>query len=154
MNKITIITLTMILISCDSKANKKKEGTPLSQKEQVKTMEENEEFKQLNSDDLNQLLTEKERNLSAKEVMRLFYPHKVETSEGNEKIELTEKVSNNGKIVVTLIHDNLLDDSVRGEKYVMELRKSNNRWAVISIKKNWKCWDGRGHTDWGIKLCN
>jgi len=157
MKKTIIMILTITLISCNIKPDKKKEGTTLSQKEQevqVKTIDENEEFKEISSGDFNQLLTEKGGDLSAKEVMKLFYPNKIETGEGNEKIEILEKVSDNGNVVVTLTHDNLLDDSVRGEKYVMELTKSNNKWTVLSIKKNWKCWDGRGHTDWGIKLCN
>ncbi len=105
--------LTITLISCNIKTDKKKEGTTSSQKKQevqVKNIDENEEFKEISSDDLNQLLSEKGGDLSAKEVMKLFYPNKVETGEGNEKIELSKKVSNNGNVVVTLIHDNLLDD--------------------------------------------
>lgn len=157
MKKSIIIILTITLISCNIKTDNKKEETTLPQREQevqVNTVDEKEEFKEISSDDLNQLLTEKGGDLSAKEVMKLFYPDEVETGEGNEKIELSEKVSDNGNVVVTLIHDNLLDHSVRGKKYVMELTKSNNKWTVLSIKTNWKCWDGKGHTDWGIKLCN
>ncbi|WP_408024668.1 hypothetical protein [Tenacibaculum sediminilitoris] len=157
MKKTIITILTFTLISCNIKTDKKNKETTLSQKEQevlVKIIDDNEKFKEISSDNLNQLLAEKEGDLSPKEVMMLFYPNKVETSEGNEKIELLEKVSNNGNVVVTLIHDNLLDDSVRGEKYIMELTKNNNKWTVLSIKKNWKCWDGRGHTDWGIEFCN
>ena len=146
-----------MLISCNIKNDKKKEGTSPFQKgheTKVNTIDENEEFKEINSDDLNQLLTEKGEDLSAKEVMKLFYPNKVETEEGNEKIELSEKLSDNGNVVVILIHDNLLDDSVKGEKYIMELTRNDNRWTVLSLKKNWKCWEDRGHTDWGIELCN
>ena len=39
----------------------------------------------------------------------------IKTNEGNEKIELSKKVSDNRKVVVTFIHDNQLDDYVRGE---------------------------------------
>ncbi|WP_340062980.1 hypothetical protein [Ascidiimonas aurantiaca] len=157
MKKMIMMILTITLISCNLKTDKKKEGTTLSEKEQevqVKITNKNEEFKEISSDDFNQLLIEKGAHLSAKDVMKLFYPNKVETGEGNEKIEILEKTSDNGNVVVTLIHDNLLDDSVRGEKYIMELTRSNDQWTVLSIKKNWKCWEGRGHTDWGIELCN
>ena len=157
MKKTTLIILTLTLISCNIKTDEKKEEATLSQKEhdiKIKTIDKNEDFKEINSDDLNQLLTQKGGVLSAKEVMKLFYPKKVETGEGNEKIELSEKVLDNGNVVVTLIHDNLLDDAVKGEKYILELTKSNATWTVLSLKKNWKCWEDRGNIDWGIELCN
>ncbi|AWX44236.1 hypothetical protein HME9304_01236 [Flagellimonas maritima] len=155
--KKTILTfLTLTLISCNTETDKKNKKTSLSQKEEVpvEIIDDNQEFKAIDSDDLNQLLVKKGGDLSPKEVMNLFYPNTVETGEGNEKIELLEKVSDNGNVIVTLIHDNLLDDSVRGEKYIIELKRNNNKWTVLSIKKNWKCWNGRGHTDWGIEFCN
>jgi len=112
-----------------------------------------EKFENINAVELNQMLAKESENLTAQEVMKLYYPKKVDTGEGNEKIEISENILDNGNTVVILIHDNLLDDSVKGEKYLMELKKTNGKWKVFSIKKNWKCWIGRGHTDWGIELC-
>lgn len=113
----------------------------------------NEEYKQLSSVEINQLLKENNKKLTALEVMRLYYNYPITSNEGNEKIELIEDIMDNGNTVITLIHDNFSGDSVKGEKYKMELKKIDNKWVVISIKKNWKCWDGRGHINWGIEFC-
>ena len=85
--------------------------------------------------------------------MQLYYPFEVENREGNEEININEKTLENGNTLVTLIHDNQMDDSVKGEKFIMELAKSEGQWNVLSIKKNWKCYEGRGHTDWGTAFC-
>ena len=108
----------------------------------------------MNSDKLSEVLNSQNSDLSALEIMRLYYPISVESGEGNEIIQTTETTLENGNIVVTLIHDNLLDDSVKGVKYLLELKKVTDKWTVISLKKNWKCWNDRGHTDWGIEFCN
>ena len=110
-------------------------------------------FELINTNELNKMLSRENKDLSAEDVMKIYYPAKVETGEGNEKIEISEEIATNGNTIVTLIHDNLLDDSVKGEKYLMELKKTEDKWVVISLIKNWKCRNGRGHTDWGIELC-
>lgn len=156
MKKTILMILAISLISCNQKTKNKSEETLSSQtnqETQIKTTDKNEEFKKVNADEFNQLLSKKEGDLSAKEVMKLFYPNEVETEEGNEQITTSEKTAENGNTIVTLIHENQLDDSLNGMKYIMELQKSNDKWIVVSIKKNWKCWNGRGHTDWGIELC-
>jgi len=30
----------------------------------------------------------------------------------------------------------------------------NEKWFVGEIKINRKCWEGRGHTNWGTECCN
>lgn len=155
MKKTILMILTVALISCHQKdKSEKHQSSQTNQETQIKTTDKEEEFKDLKTDELNQLLLEKEEDLSAKEVMKLFYPNEVEAGEGNEQIKISERTSENGNTIVTLIHENLLDDSLNGEKYSIELQRDNKKWTVISIKKNWKCWDGRGHTNWGIERCN
>lgn len=114
----------------------------------------NEKFEIINTDELTKKLTESNKNISAKEVMKLYYPTEKETGEGNEIIEISEKIGDDGNTIVTLIHDNLLDDSIKGEKYILELKRENDKWIIISLKKNWKCQHGRGHTEWGIEVCS
>lgn len=152
MKTIIVLLLSITLFSCNQKSYNKIQSSQKKGRIQINTT--NEKFKTIDSDKLNQLLKGKSEDLSAQDVMKLYYPSKVESGEGNERIEISEKKLENGNTSVTLIHDNLRDDSQRGEKYIMELKRANNKWAVISIKKNWKCWNGRGHTDWGIEMCN
>ncbi len=144
----------MILISCNQKTDKKNMEIPLSEEKQnIQINAIYEKFENINTDEINQMLAKKSEDLTAQEVMKLYYPIKVDTGEGNEKIEISEHILDNGNTIVILIHDNLLDDSVKGEKYLMELIKTNDKWKVVSLKKNWKCWNDRGHSDWGIELC-
>lgn len=141
--KIVILALLALTLTfCNQKTVKKN---------QIHT--KSEKFEMINTDEANRMLDKESENLTVQEVMKLYYPKKIETGEGNEKIEISEHILDNGNTIVTLIHDNLLDDSIKGEKYLMELKKTNDKWKIISIKKNWKCWNGRGHTDWGIELC-
>ncbi|UMB61394.1 hypothetical protein MHL31_04115 [Lutibacter sp. A80] len=147
MKKYITLLLAIILIACNFNTSKEKEQV------EITTANETEKFKELNSEEINQLLKLKEDDFSAKDVIKLYYPIEINEGEGNETIEISEKTLKNGNTLVTLIHDNLLDDSIKAKKYILELKNENNRWIVISIKNSWKCREGRGHTNWGIELC-
>ncbi len=110
-------------------------------------------FKMLDATSFNKQLAKESKKLTATEVMRLYYPDEIESEEGNQIITLSEKVLKNGHTKVSLIHDNWLDDSTRGKQLVMELKKQKGHWLVLSLKENWRCWEGRGPTEWGIELC-
>jgi len=84
------------------------------------------------------------------ELILLYYNYQEEEGEPDIKVS-TVKSKNSYEI--TLIHDRLLDDSMRAEKILMTAEKNGNSWAVQNIRTNWKCWEGRGHTDWGIEWC-
>ena len=140
------LLLAIALFSCNGKSEKNESA-------RTSAPYENETFTTVNPEEINQQLERNNDDLSAQDVMRLFYPNEVETGEGNETIEISEEKLQNGNTSVTLIHDNLLDDSQRGVKLIMELKREKSQWTVISIKKNWKCWSGRGNTDWGTDPC-
>lgn len=147
------LLLTIILFSCNQRINKDTNQFKSSDKHTKTEIINSEDFKTLISDEINQRLDETRRELTAAEVMRLYYPYQVETKEGKESIEINEKKNKDDHTVVTLIHDNLLDDSQKAVKYVMTMKKTNNKWTVVSIKTNWKCWPNRGHTEWGTDRC-
>lgn len=138
----TTITLLLafMMLSCHS-------PTQVTQPTSVE-----EEFVSINTDELNLLLHD-QKNLNPVDVMNLHYPTELEYSEGNERIDITEKALNQDHILITLIHDNMLDDALKAEKHIMEVRKSDGQWSIISLRKNWKCRAGRGHTNWGIEYC-
>ena len=87
--------------------------------------------------------------------MQLYYPDDVEyTNEGNEVITITTDGSLLTSTIVTLVHDNLLDDSVRSNKIEMLLKPDGNKWIVMSIKKSWRCWRDADNSEWTNVLCN
>ena len=75
-------------------------------------------------------------------------------SEGKPNLEISKLKFENNLFEITMIHDHLEDDSQKAEKIVMVARKLGNKWKVEEIKRNWKCYDDRGETDWGISSCN
>ena len=144
------LLMVSLIFSCNQKHKKEppKEQTP-----KQANIENTGEYEELDITEINKKITESAEKLAPEDIMIMYYPYKVETDEGNEMITMNTTRLDKENIEVVLIHDNFLDDSVKGEKYVMSLKKIDSKWMVVSLKKNWKCWDGRGHKDWGIELC-
>ncbi|WP_108805518.1 hypothetical protein [Aquimarina sp. Aq107] len=88
----------------------------------------------------------------AKELIEIYYNYP--TNEGTPKLEIESKELGIGLIEVTLIHDGQEDDSQKATKIVMTAKLTGKKWTVHEIKTNRKCWDGRGHTEWGTEWCN
>ncbi|RPD91651.1 hypothetical protein EGM88_14515 [Aureibaculum marinum] len=89
---------------------------------------------------------------TAEQLIEIYYNYP--PNEGMPKLEIESKELGNGLIEVTLIHDEQEDDSQRATKIVMTAELTGEKWIVHEIKTNRKCWDGRGHTDWGTDWCN
>ena len=53
----------------------------------------------------------------------------------------------------TLLRDDLEDDSVRSERYVLELEQAGDVWALVSARWEQRCHVGRGHEGWSPELC-
>jgi hypothetical protein len=53
----------------------------------------------------------------------------------------------------TLLRDDLEDDSVRAERYVLELEQDGDVWTVVSARWEQRCHDGRGHQEFSPELC-
>jgi len=88
---------------------------------------------------------------TAKDVMRLYFDSL--PGEKDTNYSVTEEQLSGGNYRITLIRTKLKDDSAEGEKYVMVAELTGSTWKVISLEKNWRCYKGRGHTDWGIDPC-
>ena len=120
----------------------------------AKTGEQIHKYENIDISEINKKLALQKNNLTAKQVMKLYYPYTIdENTEGNQSIYISNPVTKKESTFVTLIHDNLLDDSVKAEKYQMELMKKDNKWKVISLKKSWSCCRVFGVKNWGIQLC-
>ncbi len=89
---------------------------------------------------------------TAEQLIKLYYNYP--PNDGTPKFEIESKDLGAGIIEVTLIHDGQEDDSQRATKIVMKAELTDEKWTVHEIKTNRKCWDGRGHTDWGTEWCN
>jgi hypothetical protein len=58
-------------------------------------------------------------------------------------------------LTVTITSDGLMDDSVRGEKFRLELKADKQGvWKFTSAGKSWRCQPGRGNQDFSITKCS
>ncbi len=90
---------------------------------------------------------------SPTEIMDMHYSvNPEESGEGKAVTTVDQLDLPNGNKVVMLINDFQMDDSVKGEKFVLELTQTDGKWAIVSLKKNWKCYRG-GSDEWTIELC-
>ncbi|MCM3903247.1 MAG: hypothetical protein ND866_16185 [Pyrinomonadaceae bacterium] len=55
---------------------------------------------------------------------------------------------------ITITNDGYLDDSVRGEKYSLELKMNEQGvWKFVAAAKAWRCQPGRGNQDYSTIKC-
>lgn len=55
-----------------------------------------------------------------------------------------EQHENVGVLEITLTQEQIPDDSVYGEKRIIQFRQINKSWTILSIKVGYKCYEGRG----------
>ena len=101
--------------------------------------------------EFNKTLEKAKELKNAKDVMRLYFDSL--PGEKDTNFSVTEEQLSGGNYRITLIRTKLKDDSAEGEKYVMVAELNGSTRKVISLEKNWRCYKGRGHTDWGIDPC-
>jgi len=58
------------------------------------------------------------------------------------------------RATVTLTQEGLSDDSVDGEKRIIEFQKGNGFWTIKQIRLGFKCWKSRGHTNYSGDPCS
>jgi len=105
------------------------------------------------ADDLNHEISAHGGAMTPEEIIKMYYPHQV-NPEGKEIITIDKEDLEDGNVKVTLIDDNMVDDSQKTSKIEMTMQPVGEAWKVLKIEKQWKCYEGRGHTDWGIQSCN
>ena len=111
-----------------------------------------EKFEYVDSTKFNNSIANQSDIETAEELIRLYYS--LPESEGPQNLSIETKELEFGKTQVTMVHDEMKDDSQRALKIVMTVKQLDRSWTVIEIRKNWKCWEGRGHTNWGTEYCN
>ncbi len=86
------------------------------------------------------------------QLIKNYYDYPIDENDPNISIS-TENLGNDISKII-FIQDRLEDDSLKAIKMIMTAQLKNKQWKVLEIKSNWKCWEGRGHTNWDIQWCN
>ena len=110
-----------------------------------------EEFNTLDPSSFNRIISKRIDLQTPEQLMVFYYDYPVYESEPPFSIE--SKELENGHVEITLLHDNMADDSMMAIKIVMLVKQKGETWEVFEIKSNYKCREGRGHTDWGKEWC-
>lgn len=65
-----------------------------------------------------------------------------------------ESAEDDSKLTVVIIDDGYLDDSVRGKRTTLMVeRGADGIWNIKSSTEAWRCYEGRGHTDFSTAPC-
>ena len=85
-------------------------------------------------------------------VGKLFGPEY--RTEGNSRFSLEQAEISNEHVRIIVTQEGLLDDSVYGEKRIIEFKYKVNRWMIDNIKLGFKCQSGRGQEEYSGELCS
>lgn len=111
-----------------------------------------ESFQEMDTEIFNKDIIRNTSIKSPEELITNYY--NFPSSEGKPNLLITKNEIDKNVFEIILIHDNQQDDAQKAEKVIMIAEKIGNKWNVKKISRNWKCYEGRGHTDWGIEYCN
>jgi hypothetical protein len=53
----------------------------------------------------------------------------------------------------TLLRDSLEDDSVRAERWLLDLAQEDETWTIVAARWEQRCHENRGHQDFSPELC-
>lgn len=111
-----------------------------------------ESFLHSDPKDFNSSISARKDLQTEEELIKAYY--NFPEAEGPQSIIISTIKNKDHHSEITLIHDNMQDDSQRALKIIMVAEKTKDGWYIHKIKRNWKCWPGRGHEDWGTEYCN
>lgn len=151
---LVILSVFVLSISCKNKNSISKNS--MQNNSSLEIVQEDEEYRiadQHEIDQLNNIIKEKKLN-SETLIMKEYAPEILDAGE-NYLYMLSRKTNaNSNTITLSLLEDDIPDDSMKARKVIMTIIKEDNIIKVIDIKETYQCWRGRGHQEWGPTLCN
>lgn len=151
---LVILSVFVLSISCKNKNSISKNS--MQNNSSLEVFQEDEEYRiadQHEIDQLNNIIKEKKLN-SETLIMKEYAPEILDAGE-NYLYMLSRKTNaNSNTITLSLLEDDIPDDSMKARKVIMTIIKEDNIIKVIDIKETYQCWRGRGHQEWGPTLCN
>jgi peptidoglycan hydrolase-like protein with peptidoglycan-binding domain len=83
--------------------------------------------------------------------VQLFSKQEDEEGRNSEDIIVTYPTGETAEIVHSIV--GLADDSVRGIRQRIELKRKQNKWEIVWVGEQYKCQPNRGSQDWSSSLC-
>jgi hypothetical protein len=103
---------------------------------------------------LNAKLAASSKKMSAKEIVKMYYPAEISDNTSFEKIKVqTEKKGT--QTIVTLTHDNQSEHIlIQGHRIVMTLEQKDAHWQIVSMQQQYKCWIRKEGALWSNGKCS
>lgn len=145
------ILLGLSLVSCDDSSLSSQER-PSTSKEEI-SLGKRGDYEKIDLDTLAQSDSQ-EANLVGDDpetiVLEQFGFSQLRES---QEQKVTVQYPQDNQAIVILTQTGLLDDSVAGIRYRVELVSNQETWRVVWVGRQYKCQPGRGHQDWSTQLC-
>lgn len=131
----------------------------LQSSQNLKTEGDVESYEQLEVAKFNRVVEKAAQNNEAwtKDVMQValkFAPELYIEEEGRPS-RIIEIAKADIGVVVIITDDGFADDSVRGAKHRIELKKgTDGAWKLIKAGRAWTCQSSRGHQNYSRQLCS
>ena len=102
---------------------------------------------------LNAKLAASSKKMTAKEIVKMYYPAEISDKTSFEKIKVqTEKKG--AQTIVTLTHDNQSEHiSIQGHRIVMTLEQKEAHWQIVALQQQYKCWIRKDGVLWSNNKC-
>lgn len=110
-----------------------------------------EQFVSENAQQFNEKVSQRKDITAPEQIAEIYL--KNENSEFDiKKVQINSERINATEYEVTIIQK-LSDDSIAEEKTILTAQNDNLIWQIKKIRRNWKCHEDRGHTNWGTEKC-
>jgi hypothetical protein len=73
--------------------------------------------------------------------------------DNEEDIDIIVENLEKGQYIISLVHENIKDDSISGVKIIMAAQQNEKIWTVQKIDCTWKCNKNRGHIKYSSEPC-
>ena len=135
---IRICTLSILIINCTN-SNVQNETTIDSSSVKIDKYEK-----------LNQRVRKAGNINTPVELIKYYYGE----IDADQNINISVDQLENNQYEITLIQENIKDDSIEGMRVLMLAKRDNNQWTVLDIQRTWRCQKERGHTNFSSEMCN
>jgi Icc-related predicted phosphoesterase len=112
------------------------------------------DFEEVDIDAFNEKLAKENKSMNPEEILSFYYPAVIpENDDSNQKIDVSSRVEGEHTIV-TLVHDNQPHIVIQGHRLVMTLTKNDDKWIVLGLKQQFKCWLRKDNVVWSTDKCS
>ena len=148
--------LTLTLVSCKentAKTTVETEEQPTIEKTNSESsdVEEYKVFTQDKIDEMNKVIVE-EKITDHNAIFERFFP-KDNEAEGNYSYQKRIVIEDNKHIVIEIIEDGIMDDSIQAIRTFMSIDKSKATPVITEVRQSFKCKLNRGQQEWSAALC-